>query len=110
VRDLQGGSPLAATSEEAREILEPRELLIPGFEHRHAVKEIIIGHWLQEISWFAQRDVVDLSPAAFKAMLGYDWPGNLDELILTMERAVRHGQGDFIELGDLPLDVRRGTF
>ena len=48
--------------------------------------------------------------AAFKAMLGYDWPGNLDELILTMERAVRHGQGDFIELGDLPLDVRRGTF
>ena len=110
VSDLQGGSPLEAATEEARVVLEPREVLIPGFEHRHSIKEVVIRHWLEEAAWFAQREVVDLSPAALKAMLGYEWPGNLDEVVLTLERSVRQGQGDFIELGDLPLDVRRGTF
>lgn len=103
-------SPLSGLDEEALAILGERELVIPPLCERAALLASLLRHYLDELAIEHQRDLSDVSPAAMKALSSYDWPGNVDELITTLDVAIRRSRGDFLELGDLPLDVRRGTF
>jgi DNA-binding NtrC family response regulator len=43
-----------------------------------------------------------VASAAMKALMQYDWPGNVRELENCVERAVALGNGQVIDLGDLP--------
>ena len=58
------------------------------------------------VNWFCERysPSADLrvSRAAMKALMNYDWPGNVRELENCVERAVALGNGNLIDLGDLP--------
>lgn len=45
------------------------------------------------------------SEAAQKAMITYEWPGNLRELHNAIERCLILCSGDYIELQDLPSDI-----
>jgi two-component system response regulator AtoC len=58
------------------------------------------------VNWFCERYApgADLraSNAAMKALMNYDWPGNVRELENCVERAVALGNGNLIDLGDLP--------
>jgi DNA-binding NtrC family response regulator len=40
-----------------------------------------------------------------KALMNYDWPGNVRELENCVERAVALGNGQLIDLGDLPPSI-----
>ncbi len=46
-----------------------------------------------------------VSSAAMKALMNYDWPGNVRELENCVERAVALGNGNLIDLGDLPPSI-----
>jgi DNA-binding NtrC family response regulator len=48
-----------------------------------------------------------LSEDAKKALLEYDWPGNIRELLSVVERAAILSEGDTIERDDLFLEVRK---
>ncbi|HEY3757979.1 MAG TPA: sigma-54 dependent transcriptional regulator [Opitutaceae bacterium] len=48
------------------------------------------------------------SAAAEAALAGYPWPGNLRELSNVIERAVILSNGPFIDLNDLPEELRTG--
>ena len=52
------------------------------------------------------RGEVRVSPDVETTLQGYPWPGNVRELTNLLERAVALCQGDTIELGDLPKNVR----
>jgi DNA-binding NtrC family response regulator len=43
-----------------------------------------------------------------KALMQYDWPGNVRELENCVERAVALGNGQIIDLGDLPPAIASG--
>jgi two-component system, NtrC family, response regulator AtoC len=47
------------------------------------------------------------SPATKAILLSHDWPGNIRELKNVVERAVIFGQGEFIEVDDLPKQYRK---
>ncbi|MBT5057277.1 MAG: sigma-54-dependent Fis family transcriptional regulator [Gemmatimonadetes bacterium] len=54
------------------------------------------------------RDVLDLTQPAIDALVSHDWPGNIRELENAVQRAVVLGQGEHIELEELPHHVRGG--
>ena len=55
-----------------------------------------------------RRNKVRISPEAMYALLDHQWPGNVRELENVIERAFALGQGEIIELTDLPAEVRGG--
>jgi transcriptional regulator with GAF, ATPase, and Fis domain len=61
------------------------------------------------VSWFCERYApggdLRVSSAAMKALMSYDWPGNVRELENCVERAVALGDGNLIDLGDLPTSI-----
>ncbi|MGA8866073.1 MAG: sigma-54 dependent transcriptional regulator [Candidatus Sulfotelmatobacter sp.] len=58
------------------------------------------------VNWFCERyspgSDLRVTGAAMKALMQYDWPGNVRELENCVERAVALGNGQVIDLGDLP--------
>jgi two-component system response regulator AtoC len=61
------------------------------------------------VNWFCERYSPGTDPhvsnAAMKALMNYDWPGNVRELENCVERAVALGNGNLIDLGDLPASI-----
>jgi two-component system, NtrC family, response regulator AtoC len=61
------------------------------------------------VNWFCERYApgadLRVSNAAMKALMNYDWPGNVRELENCVERAVALGNGNLIDLGDLPPSI-----
>jgi two-component system response regulator AtoC len=61
------------------------------------------------VQWFCERYApgadLRVSSAAMKALMSYDWPGNVRELENCVERAVALGNGNLIDLGDLPNSI-----
>jgi DNA-binding NtrC family response regulator len=61
------------------------------------------------VNWFCERYApgadIRVSNAAMKALMNYDWPGNVRELENCVERAVALGDGNLIDVGDLPTSI-----
>jgi len=75
-----------------RERLEDLEMLVQGFLLRFNRK---LG-----------RNVKGLSEEAWSKLRGHDWPGNIRELENTLERSVLLGDGEIVQVGDLPEELR----
>jgi DNA-binding NtrC family response regulator len=58
------------------------------------------------VQWFCERYApgadLRVSSAAMKSLMNYDWPGNVRELENCIERAVALGNGQLIDIADLP--------
>jgi len=71
----------------------------------------MVVNWFCE--YYAPGTDLHVSNAAMKALMNYDWPGNVRELENCVERAVALGNGQLINLGDLPPSIAalndRGT-
>ncbi len=66
------------------------------------------------VHWFLERYAppggeLHVTSAAMKALMQYDWPGNVRELENCVERAVALGNGQIIDLGDLPPAIASGS-
>lgn len=48
-----------------------------------------------------------MEPEVLDRLMGYDYPGNVRELINIMERMIIMSEGDVIGVSDLPLEVRQ---
>ena len=61
------------------------------------------------VNWFCERYApgadLRVSNAAMKSLMNYEWPGNVRELENCVERAVALGNGNLIDLGDLPPSI-----
>jgi DNA-binding NtrC family response regulator len=57
---------------------------------------------LDRASRVLARPSIGIEPEAQARLLGYDWPGNLDELRSVIETAVRSARGSRVTLADLP--------
>lgn len=50
--------------------------------------------------------VKGIGPEVKEAFLRYNWPGNIRELLYTIKRACLLSKGEYIELDDLPTDIK----
>ncbi len=68
--------------------------------------QVFLDHFNQEF----RKNVTGPTPKAREILDQYHWPGNIRELRNIVERAVLLGQGDVLDVGDLPSEIReRGT-
>ena len=76
----------------------------PLRERREDIKELAL-HFTRKASLAAGREARSVSPEALEALEAYDWPGNVRQLDMAIERAVLLGEGERVELPDLPPEV-----
>ena len=77
----------------------------PPLRERREDIEALALHFLGRASQAAGRGGVGLAPAALENLQEYDWPGNIRQLEWAMERAVVLGEGDQVDVGDLPPEI-----
>jgi transcriptional regulator of acetoin/glycerol metabolism len=63
---------------------------------------VLIEHFLAR---FGGGMVAGCTPAAWEALLGYPFPGNVRQLQHVIQRAVSIARGDRLEVEDLPEEV-----
>jgi len=79
---------------------------MPPLRERKAIVGELADHYLAEFAARNHRPVTSIDDQALRALLAYDWPGNIRELRNVMERAVALCPGKEIELADLPSAVQ----
>jgi two-component system response regulator AtoC len=81
-------------------------LYVPALRERRSDTPMLV-HWFLER--YAPGSDCHVSSAAMKALMQYDWPGNVRELENCVERAIALGNGQIIDLGDLPNAIATGS-
>ena len=77
---------------------------LPPLRERRDDIPLLVQHFLAK---FAPGSAVHASQTAMRALMAYDWPGNVRQLENAMERAVALGAGrPEIDVADLPPEVR----
>jgi DNA-binding NtrC family response regulator len=81
-------------------------LYVPALRERRSDTPMLV-HWFLER--YAPGADLRITSAAMKALMQYDWPGNVRELENCVERAVALGNGQVIDLSDLPPSIAAGA-
>ncbi|HEV3510974.1 MAG TPA: sigma-54 dependent transcriptional regulator [Candidatus Sulfotelmatobacter sp.] len=81
-------------------------LFVPALRERRSDIPILV-HWF--LDRYTPDSELHVTSAAMKALMQYDWPGNVRELENCVERAVALGNGQVIDLGDLPPSIAAGA-
>ena len=74
---------------------------LPPLREREGDIRLLSEHFFKQYG----RDGVTCSPAAWDALLAYDYPGNVRQLQHIVQRAVAIAQGPVLELADLSEEV-----
>jgi two-component system, NtrC family, response regulator AtoC len=77
-------------------------LHVPALRERRSDIPMLVRWFLER---YAPGSELHVSNAAMKSLMQYDWPGNVRELENCVERAVALGNGQIMDLGDLPPSI-----
>ena len=75
---------------------------LPPLRERRDDIPLLARHFVRRHGERLHRSGVGLDPAALRALVAYDWPGNVRQLSNTIERALVLGDGEMIRPEDLP--------
>jgi len=76
---------------------------LPPLRERRSDIPMLVHHFLDR---YAKGTPLQVTAAAMKSLLHYDWPGNVRELENCVARAVALGDGQTIDVIDLPPAIR----
>jgi DNA-binding NtrC family response regulator len=76
---------------------------LPALRDRRSDIPMLVHHFLDR---YARAENLQVTAAAMKSLLQYDWPGNIRELENCIARAVALGDHRIIDVGDLPPAIR----
>jgi two-component system response regulator AtoC len=80
-------------------------IIIPPLRERSADIPMLHNHFVQRYNQQFRKNVKGAKPEALKLMMEYQWPGNVRELKNAIERAMILADGDYIEVGLLPIRI-----
>ncbi|OGW84783.1 MAG: hypothetical protein A3C35_03410 [Omnitrophica bacterium RIFCSPHIGHO2_02_FULL_46_11] len=82
---------------------------VPPLRERKEDIPTLIQYFLKMFSERMRRNVTGISKQAMKALMDYDWPGNIRELENFLERAVVLSQSDILDLNVFPENFAKST-
>lgn len=80
-------------------------IVLPPLRRRDGDVELLIRHFLSVYSSNLANPVTSIHPTALKALLDYNWPGNIHELQNYLQRAVYWGNGSELTIDSLPATI-----
>jgi two-component system response regulator AtoC len=83
------------------------DLDIPPLRERKQDIPELVGLFLREMNARMGMNITSLTPMAMKAIMAYDWPGNIRELRNTIERAMLFCDDEAIDVSHLSVDIVR---
>jgi NtrC-family two-component system response regulator AlgB len=75
---------------------------LPALRERSEDLALLTDHIVEQLGARHRREGLTLADGVAPALAGYDWPGNIRELVSALERAVVLARGDTIRAEDLP--------
>ena len=105
-QDLEGRVRNGAFREDLFYRLNVVPITIPPLRERREDLPPLIEHFLAAAAARLGRPVKTLAPEAYRALLAYDWPGNVREVEHGIEQATVLASGAAIQLEDLPAGLR----
>ncbi len=81
---------------------------LPPLRERKEDIPLLVEHFLQKYNKRAKKNISSISDQVLKALMEYDWPGNIRELENTIERAVVLSKNEEIMIEDLVYHGIRG--
>ncbi len=79
---------------------------MPSLRERREDIPLLAQHFLTQFAEKNHKDIKGLTPQAMDSLLKYSWPGNIREVMNTIERAVVLSRAEYLDEGDLSLIVR----
>ncbi len=83
------------------------EINLPSLREKKQDLPLLFVHFIQQYNQELNRNIKGLSKAAERKLLDYNYPGNIRELANIFEYAMVLSNGDIIEVGDLPEEIKR---
>jgi transcriptional regulator with AAA-type ATPase domain/polyferredoxin len=85
------------------ELLESSHLMVPSLRRRKKDLRLLVDFIIiQECFKSPDRKLIKgMSDEAYQRIMGYDWPGNMEELEVVIRRAIILAQGDYL----MPEDI-----
>jgi two-component system response regulator AtoC len=83
------------------------DLHLPPLRERKNDIPDLVGFFIRKFNMQMGKNVIDISPDALKAMINYEWQGNIRELSNVIQRAMLFCDGEKIVMGDLPADITK---
>lgn len=75
---------------------------VPSLRERKEDIPLLLSHYLEKINILNKKNIKRISPAAMELLESYHWPGNVRQLINTVEYAAMTSKDDTIDISDLP--------
>ena len=82
------------------------DLHLPTLKERKEDIPELVGFFIRKFNPKMGLNVLDITPNALKALMNYDWSGNIRELSHSIESAMIFCNGEIIDLPDLPKDIK----
>ncbi|MCX7419188.1 MAG: sigma 54-interacting transcriptional regulator [Planctomycetia bacterium] len=89
-------------------LLTPLVIEVPSLRKRIDDLEPLAQAFLESLNRGASQQVTGFADSVWPQLREYQWPGNLDELLLVVQEARHNGSGPMIDAKDLPLRFRAG--
>lgn len=82
------------------------EINLPSLKEREEDIPVLADHFLDKYRKEMNKNIKGIDPEAMRALVSFDWKGEVRELENVIERAVIFAKEDFITLKDLPNTFR----
>ena len=85
------------------------ELKLPPLRERREDIRLLATHYLHQFAARHNKAVKDIEAAAMRALINFDWPGNIRQLIHVIEQAVVLAETEKLTLFDLPSELHESV-
>ncbi|HUX02436.1 MAG TPA: sigma-54 dependent transcriptional regulator [Phycisphaerae bacterium] len=79
---------------------------LPPLRERHEDIPLLTEHYVRQLADEHRRPISGITPEAQRVLAGYDWPGNIRELINTLETMVLLAPGETLQVEDIPPEIQ----
>lgn len=87
--------------------LNSARLILPPVRERKEDIILLVANFVYQACRQFQKPLKKLTSSAKALFLDYPWPGNIRELKSVIESAVMVADGDYITIGDLPMNLQQ---
>ncbi|MFH2067384.1 MAG: sigma 54-interacting transcriptional regulator [Pseudomonadota bacterium] len=85
-------------------------ITMPPLRKRKEDLPLLTSHFIQEINRKTRKKIKGMAPSAMRILLDYNWPGNVRELENAIEHAFVLCKEGYIDVFDLPVEIRQTEY